>query len=324
MLGSRQTANFCSHLKMLLASGMPLLESINIIKNLPFYDKRRRQWEDAMDKINDGSPLSSSIKTIVPALVVSSIKSAEYAGSLETTLDQLSSFYRGRAELEEKFKAALVYPSFVVGLSVLVMAAVMVFILPGFKSLFADLGGELPLFTRIVMSMSNYWYIIFVLLILGFVAVRPHFLRLPVINKLYKQEMVIQGLGSLGALLKGGVPIIEALQTTAQSAAEDKFRAIIMTALSRVENGEKLSRAFEESRFFPPEVIQMLKVGESSGQLAEMLLSIADFQAQEREAYLKKLTALIEPAMTLSVGVIVSVVVLAMFLPLVNMVSSLQ
>lgn len=144
------------------------------------------------------------------------------------------------------------------------------------------------------------------------------------IGKLYKQELIIQGLGTLGALLNSGTPALESLTITARSARSLIFKAVLARVKEQVENGVSLSAALEQERYFPNEVVQMVKVGESTGQLGEMLVSIADFQTRERELLLKRLTALLEPALTLLVGGMVGVIVLAMFLPLVNMISTLQ
>lgn len=323
MLRSRQISGFCSQMKLMLASGAPLLESIKIITSLPLYQKKSLKWQAVIGKINEGNPFSEAVKGVLPPLVVSSLRSAENAGSLEATLDQLAKFYQNRAEVEEKLKAALVYPCFVITLSVLVMIAVFFFVLPGFNSLFADLGSELPLFTRIVLNLSSYWYVLLIIPLLGLL-LRHRWAQLPLINKLYNQELIIQMISSLGALLSGGVPIMEALNGIAQSTQDGNFRRVVINVVEKVESGEKLSAALAAGRFFPPEVLQLVQVGENSGRLADMLLSSADLLTHERESYLKKLTALIEPAMTLSVGIVVAVVVLAMFLPLINMVSSLQ
>jgi type IV pilus assembly protein PilC len=214
-----------------------------------------------------------------------------------------------------------------------------IFVVPGLKGLFVDLGAPLPPVTGLILDIGDLflclWYLpiilvgIITVIILGIKRKKPHKLeemifRAPFIGRLIKQEMVIQGLGTLGSLLAGGTPIIEAMEITANSSKSTIFKRSILEAKEEVENGVRLSESLEKSRFFGQEIIQMLRVGENSGQLAEMLVNISDFQGKEREVLLKRFTTLLEPAMTLTVGVVVGFIVLAMFLPIVNMVSSLQ
>jgi type II secretory pathway component PulF len=300
------------------------LAALQIMKGLPQSKNQAARLINVINNIEAGCPLSAALDGLLPPLVLSSIKSAERAGNLETTLGQLALFYRGRAELEEKLKGALIYPCFVAGMSLAVMMGIFLFILPGFSGLFADLGTELPWFTKALIGIGELWYIFPAALLLGAVIIRRRFSALPGIGRLYRQEQIIQGLGSLGALLQGGVPLVEALTAVARATKNSQFQGLIERTLNEVQNGAPVSRALAAGRYFPEAAIQMIRVGESSGRLAEMLLSAADWQAREREEYLKRLAALAEPALTLVVGALVAFVVLAIFLPLTNMVSTLQ
>lgn len=324
VLNNRQTSNFCSQLRMLLASGMPLLDALSIVKELFAKRKNGARFDRVITEVTNGNSLSESAAGLLPPLAVASLCAAEGSGTLEETLGQLSDFFRSKAELEEKLKGALVYPCFVLALSFLIIVGLFVFILPGFNGLFSDLGVELPLPTKILLSIGNYWYIFIAVILFSFLFIRRNLLCLPVVGRLYKQEDIIQGLSSLGSLLRGGVPMLEALQTVTASARSKELRQVMSEVSVAVQDGEKLSAALAASGFFPSEAIQMLRVGESSGQLAEVLLGIGEFQAREREEYLKRITSLLEPTMTLSVGVIVAAVVMAVFLPLINMISNLQ
>jgi len=323
-LNNRQTSNFCSQLKMLLASGMPLVDALSIMKDLFAKQRNGVQFDRVITEVTNGHALSESVAGLLPHLAVASLCAAENAGNLEETLGQLADFFRSKAELEEKLKGALVYPCFVLALSFLIIVGLFVFILPGFNGLFSDLGVELPLPTKILLSIGNYWYLFIAASLFSILFIRRNLLCLPVVGRLYRQEEIIQSLGSLGSLLRGGVPMLEALQTVSESARSERLKRIMREVSVAVQDGEKLSAALAASGFFPSEAIQMLRVGESSGQLSEMLLAIGEFQAREREEYLKRITSLIEPTMTLSVGMIVAAVVMAVFLPLINMISSLQ
>lgn len=338
-MGKRETAYFCSQLKMLLASGIPLIEALSIVKDLKNKPKMIGRIEIMIDKINDGYSFSEAARELLPQLAIGLIQAAERVGNLEETLGRLAKYYEEKAELDEKVVASLTYPCFVLALSLLSVMALVFFVLPGLKGLFADLGTELPLITSLILNSSDWlstYGLCLVVLLVVFVAlffrmkrfrrqnIDELILRLPLIGKLARQELTIQGLGTLGALLSGGTPISEALVITANSSRNQIFKNLISQARAEVENGRKLSEALSESGFFPTETLQMLRVGENSGQLDEMLISTANFLAKGREHFIKRLTTLLEPALTLSVGVVVGFIVLAVFLPLVNMISSLQ
>lgn len=338
-MNKRQTANFCSQLRSLLASGMPLLEALQIIEDLPQNKKCHAQLKDVISKINDGHSLSEAASGLLPAMAIGALSAAERAGDMEGALDRMRRYFTDKADLDEKLIGALIYPAFVMILSFLSIIVLIVFVIPGLKELFNDFGTGLPPITSFVLSLGDLFYRL--ALIFPFVCgtagiawfkikqkdpavIEKLIIKTPLIGKLFKQEMVIQGFGTLGSLLNGGAPIVEALNITERSSKSRLFKAVISRSREEIENGGKLSGVFEEKGFFPSDAVQMLKVGERSGQLAEMLVSIADFQAKERETALKRITTLLEPAMTLTVGIIVGFIVLAMFLPLVNMVSSIQ
>lgn len=339
MLNKRETSQFCSQLRSLLVAGMPLLEALQIVKKLPQNKKREARIEDIIEKINEGYPLSEAAAVLLPAMAIGSIGAAERAGDLEKALERMSSYFTEKADLDEKLVGALIYPAFIMVLSLLSMLALIIFVIPGLKELFGDFGTALPPITCFVLSLSEIFYrsaLIFPFFcgaagMALFKAkqkdpaiIEKLIVKAPFSGKIFRQEMVIQGFSTLGSLLNGGAPIIEALNITARSSKSRIFKEIIFRSKEEIENGGKLSEVFEKNNFFPADSIQMLKIGEESGRLAEMLTNIADFQAKEREVSLKRITTLIEPAMTLTVGVLVGFVVLAMFLPLINMVSSLQ
>lgn len=338
-LSKRQTAVFCSQLRSLLSSGLPLLAALEIIKDLPQNKKYAAKFGTLIENINNGQALSESAGEFLPAMATGSLSAAERAGNLEESLGRLADYFNGKAELDEKLISALIYPIFVAVLSLISVLVLIIFVIPGLKGLFSDFGGSLPPLTGFILSLSEIfsqdWPVGVVLIGAGLLLLchfrekcpeklEARILNLPFIGKLYRQELVIQGFGTLGSLLKGGAPIVEALSVTTNSTKSLIFKAIIASSKKGIENGGRLSAAFEAAMFFPADAIQMLKIGESSGQLDQMLISVADFQARERDLLLKRVTALIEPALTLTVGLVVGVVVLAMFLPLVNMISSLQ
>jgi type II secretory pathway component PulF len=339
MLNYRQTAVFCSQLKSLLVSGMPLTEALTIVRSLSQNKTTLARLDRVIHLISDGYPLSQAAAALLPLMACGTIGAAERAGDLEECLGRLAVHYENKAELQEKLISALIYPAFVLLLCLGSLLILVFFVLPGLKRLFSDLNTSLPPLTSFLLNgsdaLARFWYVWAGALMLAglgpviLIVRQPDeaerlLFRLPLLGAFYRQELIIQALGTLGALFRGGTPILEALTITADSSGSRHCRQIIDQCRDLVADGVKISEAFQSTGFFPPETVQMIRVGEGSGQLAEMLTSSADFQAKQREVKLKRLTALLEPALTLTVGGAVALIVLAMFLPLINMISSLQ
>ncbi len=333
MKKKQEVARFCSQLKMLLSSGVPLLESLRIVRDM----SRDKKIEKIIERISEGESLAAAMQSQFPPMVVSSIEGAEKAGNLEEVLDKLAIHYEERAEVENRIKSALIYPCFVTILCLLSMLVLFLFVLPGFKTLFSDLGTELPLFSRIFIGigdfLSRFWYVLFLIVLgagtllsryrkteQGALTLDKMFLQL----KFFSYEQISNTFRTLGSLLEGGVAIVEALNTTIKSCKNKAFQKIIFEIKENVLNGERLSDSFSRHGLFPNEAIQMLAVGEGSGKLAEMLLGISNFYERERETFIKRFTTMLEPTLTLAVGLMVGIIAVAMFLPMMNMISTLQ
>ncbi len=332
-LNKREVSRFCGQLQMLLAAGVPLLSAMRIVKNI----LQREEIDILIQHISEGESLGKTMRPHFPSLAANSIECAEKMGNLEDALGRLCKYYEDRAEIEDKIKSALIYPAFVIILCLLSLIVLFVFVLPGFKTLFADLGADLPLFTRIIIStgdiFSRFWYVpLSVILISGILfaryrrtedgakAVDGFILKIRSLCR----EQIIQGFRTLGSLLQAGIPITEALNTTANSSNNRAFKQIVFEIKEAIENGERMSDVLSGYKIFPKEAIQMISVGENSGTLDRMLLNISSFYEKEKELFIKRFTTLLEPALTLFVGVVVGVIALAMFLPMINMISKLQ
>jgi len=329
----REISRFCGQLRMLLASGIPLLEALRIIGSL----LRNRGIEALMERVSEGDSLGRSMGIDFPSLVASSVECAETAGNLEEVLGRLSKHYEERAEVEEKLKSALIYPAFVTVLCVLSLVVLFIFVLPGFKSLFLDLDADLPVLTQVILGagemVSEFWYVPFLTMMVsgalffhykrserGSRAIDTLLLKLRFVSSGH----VMHAFRTLGSLLQAGIPISAALATTASSSQNSAFERVMLEIKGSVENGERLSDIFSRYQMFPSAAVQMIRVGEGSGTLAEMLLNIAGFFEKEKEIFIKRFTSLLEPALTLTVGIMVGVIALAVFLPMINMISSLQ
>lgn len=295
--------------------------------------------DSVINKVSEGDSLSEAIKEFLPVMAASSLRAAERAGDLEECLGRLTEYYNNKAELDEKLIGSMIYPVLIMILSFLSVLMLIVFVIPSLKGLLNDFGGSLPLVTVIILSISDYfsaiWLVLAIVIGLGvfyFVKMKNkeplkferYLFKIPLIGRLYQEEQIIQCLSTLGSLLKGGAPIIEALVITGEGLKNKTFKNILGQVKDEVENGEKLSIAFERHNYWSKSVVPMIKVGERTGDFAEMLINIADFKSREREVFLKRFTSLLEPGMTVAVGLVVGFIVLAMFLPMMNIVSTLQ
>ena len=332
-ISKRQLSRFCGQLKMLLSSGVSLLEALQIIKTISRYSGT----DHLIQSVSEGESLASAMRDRFPSLVISSIECAEKTGTLEEVLARLSRYYEERAEVEEKILSALLYPSFVIILCLFSLFILLVFVLPNFKALFQDLGAEMPLYTQIIIGIgetfSKIWYVLFLLLlvVVGFIfrykktpagalKIDQLFLKIKFISR----EQFILWFRTLGTLLKSGIPIVEALNATVRSSKNLAFQKIVLEIKAGIENGEKLSSLLLRYKMFPVDAIQMIIIAENSGKLDEMLVSISDFYEKEKELFIKRFTVMLEPALTLFVGVIVGIITLAMFMPMMNVISKMQ
>jgi len=320
-LDTGRLAQFCHQLNLFLSSGIPLLSSLQML-NYKFMDQ-------VVEKVSHGHSLAQALNPFLPALVISAVESAEQAGNLEEVLSYLAGYYEKRAETEDKIKSALVYPCFVIVLCLISLIMIFGFVLPGFQNLFIDMEIDLPLFTRILIFTGKIIPLIIpvslLVVFLGFKKLKGEKLdALLLKSKLFARTQISHACRTLGSLLHGGLPISQALTSTIDTIASQSFKKIMENIKEQIENGAKLHQAAAEHAAFPAEAIQMLKVGENTGRLSEMLFSIADYYEKERELFIKRFTALLEPGLTLFVGLIVAMVALAMFLPMLSIMSQIQ
>ncbi len=333
MLNSHQISRFCSQIHLLLAAGIPLLEALSIMQKMSTKEK----YQVVIDRLAEGKTLAVALNKLFPPMVTVAIDGAEQAGNLDVTFDRLAKHYERQAETEEKIRSILIYPAFILILSLVAVAVLMIFVLPSFKGLFADLGQDLPLFSKILIYSGDFlmqkWYLFLVLPVLVGIAI-VHYKKKPeqlqkldalfLKSKIIARIHIIEAFRTLGSLLTGGIPIRQALKTVESSARNVAFQRILSSVREAVENGERLGESFAKYSLFPREAIQMISVGESSSNLDQMLLNIAGYYENEREVFTKRCVSLLEPALTLLVGLLVGVIAIALFLPMMNVISAIN
>jgi type IV pilus assembly protein PilC len=270
------------------------------------------------------------------------VEAGEAAGVLDVVLDRVATQIEKEQKIKRRVKGAMVYPSVVMVFATLVMIGMLMFLVPVFVKIFDQLGGELPMLTQYVMKVSNalreYWFIIFPLIggvIYGFFrwkrseGGRPVWdrfkLRIPMqIGVVVRKIAMARFSRTLSTLVASGVDIIRALEITAQTSGNWVVEEETMKMRIRVQEGTPIAQPLIDSPIFPPMVGQMVKIGEETGELEQMLGKVADFYEDEVDASIQALTSIIEPLMMVGVGMMVGVIIIAMYLPMFKMMSLIE
>ena len=337
---------FTRQLATLIDAGLPLLRGLNVLGKQepdPVLKKTINQLAEAVQGGGTFSDGLSSHPKIFNKLYVNMVKAGELGGVLEIVLNRLAEFQEKAQKVKGKVQSAMMYPAIVMVIAVIIVAGLLVFIVPKFEQIFADmLGGKpLPLLTQIVVGSSRGIKdnILWLLLIggglyagmkylistpKGSVLFDQFILKAPLFGDLTRKNGISRFTRTLGTLVTSGVPILQALNITKETSGN----AVISSAISKIHDavreGESIVRPMEASGVFPPMVISMVDVGEETGQLPEMLLKVADLYDEEVDNAVAGLTSLMEPIMIVFLAVVVGSIVIALFLPLIGIISGMQ
>jgi type IV pilus assembly protein PilC len=269
------------------------------------------------------------------------VAAGEAGGILDTILLRLATFLEKNDALVRKVKGAMIYPGVIMGVAAGAITILLIFVIPTFQSMFASVNLELPLPTRIVIGMSNfllgYWWAILLFIGGAVFGIRAYYatpaghlqidtlmLQAPVLGDVIRKSAVSRFTRTLGTLVSSGVSILEGLEITAKTAGNQVVHNAVMESRQSIAGGETIAAPLERSKVFPPMVISMIAVGEQTGGLDEMLNKIADFYDEEVDVAVSSLISLMEPAMIVILGVVVGGMVVAMYLPIFDMMNAVQ
>ncbi len=337
---------FTRQLATLIDSGLPLLRGLNVLGKQERDPVLRSTIDRLADSVQGGNTFSESLAQhprIFNKLYVNMVKAGELGGVLEVVLNRLAEFQEKAQKVKNKVVAAMFYPVVVLFIAVAIMVFLMVFIVPKFEEIFRDMLGNkaLPPLTQAVIGVSrliqgNFLYILgaLVLLWIGFTmfartpAGRHNLdalkLKMPLFGDLVRKSAISRFSRTLGTLVSSGVPILQALNITRETAGNVVLADAINKVHDSVKEGESIVAPLEASGVFPPMVISMIDVGEETGQLPEMLLKIADVYDDEVDNAVAGLTSLLEPIMIVFLALVVGTIVIALFLPLIGIIQNLQ
>ena len=343
-VSTRDIVIFTRQFATMINSELPLVQSLDILAQQTENASLRRVIQDVLYDVESGHTLADAMgkhPKVFTDLFTNMIAAGEAGGILDTILLRLATFLEKNDALVRKIKGAMVYPGVIFSVAGAAVAILLIFVIPTFQQMFASAGIPLPLPTRIVIGMSAFlqafWWLVIVGVIaaaflLRAIAANPTgrlmldriLLNMPVLGDLQRKAAVARFTRTLGTLVSSGVSILEGLEITAKTAGNRVIHDAVMGSRASIAGGETISGPLKESGVFPPMVVQMINVGEQTGGLDEMLSKIADFYDEEVDAAVEVLLKAMEPIMIVVLGVVVGGMIVAMYLPIFDMINAVQ
>jgi type IV pilus assembly protein PilC len=342
---AKELAIFTRQFSVMIDAGLPLVQCLEILASQQENKLFQKVLTNTRSQVEGGATLSAAMRSspkVFDALYVNMVEAGETGGILDTILQRLSTYIEKNVKLQRAVKSALVYPVGVLTVAGGVITLLLWKVVPIFATLFAGLGVDLPLPTKIVIAMSNFIGSIFGLFILiglgaGIFGLKVWYatpkgrfvldsivLKLPVIGILMRKIAVARFTRTLGTLISSGVPILEGLDITAKTAGNAVVERALQQVRKSLEEGKSLTEPLRDAEVFPGMVTQMIAVGEQTGAMDAMLQKIADFYEEEVDAAVKDLLTALEPIMIVFLGVVVGGVVISMYLPLFSLIGKLS
>ncbi len=341
---TRDIVIFTRQFATMINSGLPLVQSLDILaqqtENKALSDVTRQVVYD----VESGNTLADALdkhRNAFSTLYVNMVAAGEAGGILDTILLRLATFLEKNDAIIRKVKGAMIYPAVILSVAVVAIVVLLVFVIPTFQQMFASVNLELPVPTRIVIGLSQllqgWWWLIGLGVVAFALAIRSYYqtesgrlnldrvlLGVPVLGDLLRKSAIARFTRTLGTLLSSGVAILDGLEITARTAGNRVIHDAVMESRGSIAGGETIAGPLEHSGVFPPMVTSMIAVGEATGGLDEMLSKIADFYDDEVDAAVTALLSLMEPVMIVVLGVVVGGMIIAMYLPIFDMINAVQ
>ena len=333
---------FNQELAALLKAGLPLLQALDLMLERMKNQHFRAVLTDVRDRVKSGEDLSEAFAAhgdLFPRLYPSSLKAGERSGELESVIRRFIRYMKLVLDARRRVISALVYPAVLVGLSIAMITIMAIYVVPKFMSFFSELDSDLPLITQIVLAVSSFanrnWPIILLVIVGVVLAVRSWNrtdagrlaldrlkLRVPFLGPVLHRFAISEFSRSLSTLLSGGIPLVPAFEIGVSSVGNAYVRSRLEPTIQMVREGKPFHAALEKSEIFVDMSIDMVKVGEATGSLDEMLTSVADFLDEQVETRMQRLLSLVEPMMLVFMGVIIAILLISIYLPMFSMLGS--
>lgn len=327
---------FTRQLSTMIDAGLPLVQCLDILGKQAILKSFANMIFNIKADVEGGDTFADSLRKhpkVFDDLYANMVEAGEVGGVLEVILQRLAHYMEKASSLKRKIKSALVYPSSIMVVALAVVIFLLVWVIPTFATMFTDFGADLPAPTKMVLAASNFAkaYILYAVpvVVAGIFFLRRSYqtengrrkmdamlLKLPVLGVLLQKVAVAKFTRTLGTLISSGVPIIDALNITARTAGNKVVEEAVQGVITSIKEGKTIATPLSREKVFPPMVVQMIDVGETTGALDTMLNKIADFYDEEVDVAVEALTSLLEPMLMVFLGVVLGFVVIAMYLPI--------
>jgi len=340
----RDIVIFTRQFSTMINAGLPLVQALDILAKQTENKVLAAATRDIVFDVESGHTVADALAKHPKAfseLYVNMVAAGEAGGILDTILMRLATFMEKNDALVRKVKGAMIYPGVIMSVAVIAISVLLIFVIPVFESMFAGVGMALPLPTRVVIGASDFlrgfWWAVIAASTGGAFMFKRYYatssgklvidrmmLRIPVLGDVLRKSAVSRFTRTLGTLISSGVSILDGLEITAKTAGNRVIQDAIMQSRASIAGGDTIAAPLQKSQVFPPMVISMIAVGEQTGGLDEMLSKIADFYDEEVDAAVSNLLSLLEPIMIVFLGVVVGGMVVAMYLPIFDMINAVQ
>lgn len=330
---------FTRQFATMIDAGLPLVQGLDILAKQQENKSLQRILTEIKEDVEKGSTFAEALEKhpkLFDKLYVNMVAAGEVGGILDNVLNRLALYMEKAEKLKKKVKGALVYPAVVVSVAIVVIAVILIFVIPVFQEMFAGMGQALPLPTQVVVNLSNFVkgniiYMIVAGFLIGYAFKRfyrtekgkqmvdRYLIRAPVFGPLLRKVAVARFTSTLSTMLKSGVPILDSLDIVARTAGNKVVEAALIKTKSAIKEGQPMSEPLAETEVFPPMVVQMIGVGEATGELDAMLSKIAEFYEEEVDAAVEALTSMLEPLLMVFLGGTIGGLVISMYLPIFSM-----
>ncbi|HEX4439039.1 MAG TPA: type II secretion system F family protein [Thermoanaerobaculia bacterium] len=335
---------FNQELIALLKAGLPVVRSFEILLERQKNPTMRRVLTDVRERVNSGASISEAFAEegdLFPRLYWTSLKAGEKSGEIESVLRRYLKYQKTVMALTRKVVSTLVYPAILILLSIGLITILMTYVIPRFSEFFADFNAELPLLTVIVLNVATFLKQ-YILIIVSAIATAVFLvsrwvktergrrwldgmiLKLPIVGGIFRRFSISQFTRSLGTLLGGGTPLVPALENAADAIGNRSISVKVMEVVPKVREGRELWKALDQTGIFTDLTIEMIKVGESSGALEEMLSSVSEFYDEEIDVMLARVISFVEPAILVIMGGVIVTILLSVYLPMFRLMSAIK
>ena len=342
-VSSTDIVTFTTQLSTLQDAGLPIVRSLKILEEQQKPGRFKEQLEEVSSEVEQGSTLSEAMAKYPKSfdkLYISMVKAGEAGGVLDVILRRLAGFMEKSQKLRKQVKGALIYPAAVITVAILILVVIMLFVVPAFEKMFADIGQALPAPTQLLLNTSQaiqtYWYLIplipiFMMSIMKLIArteagekaLDAFKLRMPVFGNIIKKSSVARFCRTLGTLIASGVPILEALRIVKDAVGNVIIANAIEDVHGSIREGDTIADPLRSSGIFDELLVNMIDVGEETGELDKMLMKIADNYEADVDVAVEGMSSLLEPLLIVGMGLVVGFIVISLFLPLVSIIKNI-